>query len=79
MQIAGLLSRHPAVSECSLVRPPSAIHVSTVARQQQDGFGALISFELAGGEGAVRRFVDGLESFCLAAFALKVSSPTRQP
>ena len=37
-----------------------------VARRQQSGFGAMISFELAGGEAAARRFVDGLQVISLA-------------
>jgi cystathionine gamma-synthase len=37
-----------------------------VARRQQSGFGAIVSFELAGGTAAVRRFVDGLRYFSLA-------------
>ncbi len=37
-----------------------------VARRQQLGFGAIVSFELAGGTPAVRQFVDGLQYFSLA-------------
>lgn len=37
-----------------------------LAASQQDGFGAMISFELNGGESAVRRFLDGLRCFSLA-------------
>jgi cystathionine gamma-synthase len=37
-----------------------------VAARQQRGFGAMISFELAGGEAEVRAFVDGLRYFTLA-------------
>jgi cystathionine gamma-synthase len=37
-----------------------------VAKRQQSGFGAIVTIELEGGEGAVRRFVDGLEFFSLA-------------
>jgi cystathionine gamma-synthase len=37
-----------------------------VAKRQQSGFGAIITVEIAGGENAVRRFVDGLEFFSLA-------------
>ncbi len=37
-----------------------------VARRQQDGFGAIISFELRGGAPAVKALVDGLELFSLA-------------
>lgn len=37
-----------------------------VAAAQQDGFGAMLSFDLAGGEDAVRAFVNGLTCFTLA-------------
>ncbi len=37
-----------------------------VARRQQDGFGAIISFELRGGAPAVKALVEGLELFSLA-------------
>lgn len=37
-----------------------------LARAQQSGFGAIISFELEGGETQVRAFLDGLRCFTLA-------------
>ena len=37
-----------------------------IARRQQSGFGAMLSFELAGGEPAVEAFLSGLECFTLA-------------
>jgi cystathionine gamma-synthase len=37
-----------------------------LARAQQSGFGAIISFELNGGETGVRAFLDGLSLFTLA-------------
>lgn len=37
-----------------------------LAQAQQSGFGAVISFELAGGETEVRAFLDGLRCFTLA-------------
>ncbi len=37
-----------------------------VALRQQNGFGAMLSVELSGGEQAVRAFVDGLQYFTLA-------------
>lgn len=37
-----------------------------LAKRQQSGFGAIVTFELVGGEAAVKRFVDGLELFSLA-------------
>jgi len=37
-----------------------------IARRQQSGFGAMLSFELRGGEAAVGEFLSGLECFTLA-------------
>jgi cystathionine gamma-synthase len=37
-----------------------------IARRQQAGFGAMLSFELHGGEAAVEAFLSGLECFTLA-------------
>ena len=37
-----------------------------IARRQQSGYGGMISFEIDGGEAAVRAFVDGLRYFSLA-------------
>ena len=51
-----------------------------IAKAQQCGFGAMLSFELAGGVNAARRFVDAVEVFTLAnpSAASKASSPTRR-
>jgi cystathionine gamma-synthase len=37
-----------------------------IARRQQSGFGAMLSFELAGGEPAIEAFLTGLQCFTLA-------------
>ena len=37
-----------------------------LARRQQSGFGAMLSFEVRGGEPSVQAFLDGLECFTLA-------------
>jgi cystathionine gamma-synthase len=37
-----------------------------IAKEQQSGFGAMLSFELKGGIGAVRRFVEAVQVFTLA-------------
>jgi cystathionine gamma-synthase len=37
-----------------------------IARRQQSGFGAMLSFELKGGEPAVEAFLSGLQCFTLA-------------
>jgi len=78
VQIAEILGRHQAVSR--LHYPGCTDHPGhVIAREQQDGFGSLISFELAGGEAAVRRFVDGLQFFCLAESLGGVESLVAHP
>ena len=63
--IAALLDAHPAVSRVYF--PGLESHPGhALAARQQKGFGAMISFELAGGEDEVRAFVDGLRWFTLA-------------
>ena len=63
--IANLLAAHPAVSKVHF--PGLSDHPGhLVARRQQDGFGAMLSFELTGGEEAVKRLLDGLELYSLA-------------
>jgi cystathionine gamma-synthase len=37
-----------------------------LAKRQQSGFGAMLSFELNGGEAAVQAFLEGLQCFTLA-------------
>jgi cystathionine gamma-synthase len=63
--LAELLAKHPAVE--AVHYPGLATHAGhAIAARQQAGFGAMLSFELAGGEQAVRAFVDGLTCFTLA-------------
>jgi cystathionine gamma-synthase len=63
--LAELLVAHPAVARVDY--PGLASHSGhDIAARQQDGFGAMLSFELVGGENAVRAFVDGLTCFTLA-------------
>jgi cystathionine gamma-synthase len=63
--LAEQLAGHPAVARVHY--PGLADHPGhDIAARQQDGFGAMLSFELAGGETAVRAFVDGLSCFTLA-------------
>ncbi|HEY0629044.1 MAG TPA: cystathionine gamma-synthase [Sphingomicrobium sp.] len=50
-----------------------------IAARQQDGFGAMLSFDLAGGEQAVRAFVDGLTCFTLAESLGGVESLVAHP
>jgi len=62
---AALLDAHPAVSR--VYWPGLASHPGhALAARQQSGFGAMLSFELAGGIAAVEALVDGLEFFSLA-------------
>ncbi len=63
--IAQFLKRHPAVEAIHYPGLPS--HPSHgVAKAQQAGFGAMLSFEVAGGAAAVRRLVEAVEIFTLA-------------
>lgn len=50
-----------------------------LAKRQQKGFGAIVTFELEGGENAVRRFVKGLEFFSLAESLGGVESLVAHP
>jgi cystathionine gamma-synthase len=64
-KIAEYLQAHPAVA--AVHYPGLSSHPgNALARSQQSGFGAMLSFELAGGVGAVRRFVESLSVFTLA-------------
>jgi cystathionine gamma-synthase len=63
--IARYLDQHPAVGKVhypGLVTHPG----HEIASRQQSGFGAMLSFELAGGVAAVRRFVAEVRHFTLA-------------
>ncbi len=63
--VVAALESHPAVTQ--VYHPGLAHHPGhELAARQQSGFGAMLSFELAGGEGAVRAFLDGLQCFTLA-------------
>ena len=63
--IVDFLTRHPAVQRVyypGLSGNPG----HEIARRQQSCFGAMLSFELAGGEAAVGAFLEGLSCFTLA-------------
>jgi len=63
--LGDLLDQHPAVTR--VFYPGLASHPQhALAKRQQSGFGAMLSFELAGGEAAVRAFLDGLQCITLA-------------
>lgn len=60
-----LIRRHPAVARVYFTGLPD--HPGhAIARTQQSGFGAMVSFELVSGERGVRRFLDGLRCITLA-------------
>lgn len=64
-RIAALLDAHTAVTR--VYWPGLADHPGhLLAARQQTGFGAMLSFELAGGVEAIAAFVDGLQFFSLA-------------
>jgi cystathionine gamma-synthase len=50
-----------------------------IARRQQTGFGAIVTFELEGGTEAVKRFVNGLQFFSLAESLGGVESLVAHP
>jgi cystathionine gamma-synthase len=63
--IVDYLSKHAAVARVHYPGLPD--HPGhDIARRQQSGFGAMLSFELHGGEAAVGEFLSGLECFTLA-------------
>lgn len=64
-ELAQLLASHPAVARVhfpGLAQDPG----HQLARRQQLGFGAMLSFELHGGEAEVRALLAGLRHFSLA-------------
>jgi cystathionine gamma-synthase len=82
--VVELLSHHPAVA--SVYYPGLPEHPGhAVARAQQQGFGAIVSFAVASEPGprreleAVRRFVDGLRLFTLAESLGGVESLVAHP
>jgi cystathionine gamma-synthase len=65
LAVVGVLNAHTAVKR--LYYPGLTTHPDhQLAQTQQSGFGAIISFELAGGKTEVRAFLDGLTLFTLA-------------
>jgi cystathionine gamma-synthase len=76
--IARLLATHPAVRRTyypGLIDHPG----HAVAARQQRGFGAMVSFELHGGEAAVRRLLSHLRLFTLAESLGGVESLVAHP
>ena len=63
--IANILSEEPNVAR--VYYPGLETHEGhEIAKRQQQGFGGMVSFEIAGGEAAVRAFVENLRFFSLA-------------
>ncbi|MGC1522695.1 MAG: cystathionine gamma-synthase [Steroidobacteraceae bacterium] len=63
--VVHLLAAHPEVRR--VYYPGLPDHPGhEIARRQQSGFGAMLSFELSGGEPAVEAFLTGLQCFTLA-------------
>ncbi|MGO9933360.1 MAG: cystathionine gamma-synthase [Steroidobacteraceae bacterium] len=63
--VVEFLAQHPAVQRVYYPGlPGNPGH--EIARRQQSGYGAMLSFEIAGGEPAVAAFLEGLTCFSLA-------------
>jgi cystathionine gamma-synthase len=76
--VVDLLSRHEAVK--LVYYPGLKSHPGhSVAASQQDGFGAMVSFEVNGGIDGVQRFVNALECFTLAESLGGVESLVAHP
>lgn len=77
-RVVELLSNHDAVKR--LYYPGLTSHPGhSVAASQQNGFGAMVSFELEGGIDCVERFVNGLHCFTLAESLGGVESLVAHP
>ena len=78
MAIAERLVGHPAVARVHY--PGLADHPDhALARRQQQGFGAMMSFELVGGVEAVQRFVRAVKVITLAESLGGVESLVAHP
>lgn len=77
-RVVELLTSHNAVRR--VYYPGLSSHPGhTIAASQQDGFGAMVSFELNGGIDAVERFVNALQYFTLAESLGGVESLVAHP
>lgn len=76
--VVNCLIRHPAVGR--VFYPGLSSHVGySIAKVQQEGFGAMVSFELNGGTDAIERFVKNLQCFTLAESLGGVESLVAHP
>lgn len=78
MRVAELLSMHSAVDRVFYPGLP-AHQQHALAKAQQAGFGAMVSFELKGGIPEVRSFLHGLKCFSLAESLGGVESLVAHP
>lgn len=78
MQIAQVLNDHPAVKKVYYPGLPSHPQ-HELAKRQQTGFGAMVSFELRGGVPNVCAFLEGLQTFSLAESLGGVESLVAHP
>jgi cystathionine gamma-synthase len=78
MQIAQVLNEHPAVKKVYYPGLPSHPQ-HELAKRQQTGFGAMLSFELRGGVPNVCAFLEGLKAFSLAESLGGVESLVAHP
>ena len=77
-ELAERLLAHPAVAR--VYYPGLSSHPQhALAARQQGGFGAMLSFELRGGEAEVRAFLEGLQCFTLAESLGGVESLVAHP
>jgi cystathionine gamma-synthase len=77
-RVVELLSNHDAVKR--VYYPGLKSHAGhDVAASQQDGFGAMVSFEVKGGIEGVQRFVNALQCFTLAESLGGVESLVAHP
>jgi cystathionine gamma-synthase len=77
-EVARLLAAHPAVARVHF--PGLESHPGhALARAQQQGFGAMVSFELKGGTAEVRVFLSALRNFSLAESLGGVESLVAHP
>ncbi len=78
LNVVAALHGHPAVHR--VYYPGLPDHPGhELAKRQQGGFGAMLSFDLAGGEPAVQAFLAGLECFTLAESLGGVESLVSHP
>jgi len=76
--VVRLLEWHPAVERVHYPGLP-AHPGHAIAARQQSGYGAMLSFELAGGEREIRAFLEGLRCFSLAESLGGVESLVAHP